>query len=217
MATQSRRAGWGYGLALAGLAGALFVGLSSYMRSLERKALSHARINEQLTAAGEPRPLAEVARAIQQMKLVTVEVQSSVTAETGQKSWRGDVGATVEAPVRLLYGTDLSKMNVQSLAASPLGGLLVRIPRPERIATEVCGDAESVNVDVGWMRLRSRAGEYYLGLARRDLFQRARELTLSPKDARKVRETTLKQTEDLIRKVLPPSTPVAVVFEDGEP
>jgi hypothetical protein len=215
---SQRAGGWRFIAALAGLAAVLFVSLAAYLRGLEARARSGASVSEQLTSAGQPRPLAEVARAVQELKLVTVEVDSRVIARTTSESWRGDTGAKVEAPVKLLYGTDLTKMSVHSMSLSPAdGGLLVRIPRPERISTEVCGDAESVEVTVGWLRFRSRAGEYYLGLARRDLYRRARELTLSPADARFVRETTRKQTEALVKKVVGDGRPVAVVYEDGGP
>lgn len=204
--------------ALAGLAAVVFVALALFMRGMERQVISRARVDEQLTAAGKARPLAEVARAIQQMKLVTVEVDSQVEALTAHESWRGDVAAKVNAPVKLLYGADLSRMTVGAITLSPVsGGLLIKIPRPERIATEVCGDSESIDVTLGWLRLRSRAGEYYIGLARHDLYQRARELTLSPADAAFVRKTTREQTEAMVKKIVGGRTPVAVVYEDGEP
>ncbi len=207
-----------YVLALAGLAGAVFATLAVSMRAMERRVVARATVNEQLTAAGKARPLAEVTRAIRQMKLVTVEVDSHVTAETAHESWRGDVAAKVEAPVKLLYGADLSQMHVGAITLSPVsGGLLIRIPRPERIATEVCGDSESIDVTLGWLRLRSRAGEYYVGLARHDLYQRARELTLSQEDAAFVRKSTREQTEVLVKQIVGARTPVTVVYEDGEP
>jgi hypothetical protein len=210
-------AGFRYVLTLAGVSLAVFVALAVSMRAMERRVVAHARVDESLTDAGKARPLAEVARKIAEMKLVTVEVDSKVTAETSHESWRGDVGAKVEAPVKLLYGADLSKLRLGGLTASPVGGLLVRIPTPERIATEVCGDSESIGVNLGWMRLRSRAGEYYVGLARHDLYQRARELTLSEEDAVFVRKTTREQTEQLVKKIVGERTPVTVVYEDGEP
>ena len=207
-----------YVLTLAALAFGVFASLAVYMRAVERGVVARARVSEQLTPAGKARPLAEVARAIAAMKLVTVEVDSKVTAETGHESWRGQVAAKVEAPVKLLYGADLSKIHVGAITLSPVsGGLLIRIPRPERIATEVCGDAENIDVTLGWLRLRSRAGEYYVGLARHDLYQRARELTLSQDDAAFVRRTTREQTEALVKKVVGVRTPVTVVYEDGEP
>ncbi len=213
MGTGSR-----YVLTLGAVALAVFGSLALYMRAMERGVVARARVSEQLTPAGKVRPLAEVTRAIQELKLVTVEVDSKVTAETGHDSWRGDVAAKVEAPVKLLYGADLSKMRVGALTFSPVsGGLLIRIPRPERIAAEVCGDSENIDVTLGWLRLRSRAGEYYVGLARHDLYQRARELTLSEQDAAFVRKATREQTETLVKQIVGARTPVSVVYEDGEP
>jgi hypothetical protein len=185
------------------------------MRSLESAAVRGEGIRDQLTSAGRPRPLAEVASAVREMKLVTVEVNTSVESSAEDASWRGDVNARVCAPVRLLYGTDLSKLEIGSLALSPAtGAYLVRIPVPERIATEVCTEQDP-EVQVGWMRLRSRAGEYYLGLARRDLYQRACELALSPEDAAMVRRTTREQVEAMVRKIVGAKTPVTVTFVES--
>jgi hypothetical protein len=149
------------------------------------------------------------------MKLVTVEVNTHVESTAEDANWRGDVNARVEAPVRLLYGSDLSKLETGGLSFSPAtGAYLVRIPVPERIATEVCTEDDPV-VQVGWMRLRSRAGEYYLGLARRDLYQRACELALSPEDAAMVRRTTREQVEALVKKIVGPRAPVTVTFVES--
>src|SRR5437773_4730181 len=132
---MSRGPSWRSFAALTGIGAVVFLALAAYMRTMERGVLSRARVDEQLTPAGKARPLADVTRAIRQMKLVTVEVDSKVVAQTGGESWRGDIAAKVEAPVKLLYGADLSGMSVGAVTLSPVsGGLLVRIPRPERIA-----------------------------------------------------------------------------------
>ncbi|HTC23602.1 MAG TPA: hypothetical protein VK688_04530, partial [Gemmatimonadales bacterium] len=65
---------------LAVLAIGVFASLALYMRAIERGVRARAGVSEQLTAAGRVRPLADVTRAIQEMKLVTVEVDSKVTA-----------------------------------------------------------------------------------------------------------------------------------------
>lgn len=198
------------------IAAALFAGLAAYMRSLERGVVRDARINDAIGPGGKLRPIAEVAQAIRSMKLVTVEVATKVTSESSSDSWRGAVNAKVEAPVRLLYGTDLSRLKASGVAFSALEGvLLVRIPTPERIATEVCTDSEQVDVTVGWMRFRSRAGEYFLGLARHDLSERAREMTLAPQDAEFVRKTTREQVESLVKKIVGDKTRVIVQFDDS--
>ena len=216
-ATQ-RRIGLSFGAVLVGTAVLLFLALAGFMKSLERRAIAGTAVHEQLTASGTPRPLAEVAQSIRQLKLVTVEVDTSVTSQTNDSNWRGDVAARVAAPAKLLYGTDLSAMRVESMLSSPVdGGILVRIPAPERIATEVAGESEDVNVSTGGLRLRSMAGEYFLGLARRNLHLRAAETVLSPQDARMVRQATREQATAMVRQIVGPRTPVVVVYEDGEP
>jgi hypothetical protein len=199
---------------LLALALGLFAALALYMRSLERGALRSALINDQVGPAGKVRPVAEVAQSIRSMKLVTVEVATTVTSDSEHDSWRGAVNATVKAPVRLLYGADLSRL--RTVAYSPLErAWLVRVPTPERIATEVCTDSEQAEVRVGWLRLRSRAGEFYLGLARRDLSERARELTLSAEDAEFVRRATREQVEALAKRIVGMGSEVRVEFDDG--
>jgi hypothetical protein len=192
----------------------LFCGLAIYLKHQERVAASGTGLTD-LTAEGKPRPLAEVAQALRQAKLVTVEIQTRVNSGAQHESWRGDVSANVDAPVRLLYGVDLSRMTTARLGFSPAArAYIVRIPPPERIATEVCTE-EGLKVDVGWMRLRTRSGEYYLGLARRDLYERAREMTLSPEDARIVRERTLEQVTGILRKLVGDSARVQVAYDEG--
>jgi hypothetical protein len=201
-------------LLLLGLAAGLFAALAVYMRSLERGSVRAALINDQVGPSGKLRPAAEVAQSIRSMKLVTVEVSTMVTSDSAAENWRGAVSAKVRAPVRLLYGADLSRL--ETAAYSPLDRTwLIRVPTPQRIATEVCTDSEQAEVEVGWLRLRSRAGEYYLGLARRDLSERAREMTLSPEEARFVRRATREQIESLVKKVVGPGSRVLVEFDDS--
>lgn len=206
-------AGGKFTLVLVLMAALLFCGLAVLLRSMESRAVAGAALDDQL-AAGKIRPLADVIEAVRQAKLVTVEIDTRVIAETADSSWRGDVSARVEAPVRLLYGTDLSRLDVDSLAFSPVSrAYLVRIPPPERIATEVCGSDEDFDVQVGWLRLRSRAGEYHLGLARRHLYERAREMTLSPADAQRVREITREQVEAIVRRIVGERAAVQVMYQ----
>jgi hypothetical protein len=189
------------GLLLA--AGALFAALSLWMRAQQAAAVDHA------ARAPDVRPLAEVATALRAMKLVTVEIDAS---------WRGDVAARVTVPVRLSYGTDLSAITAEGVAFSPVGGAyVVRVPPPQRIATEVFGEKEKIEVEAGGLRLRSRAGEYYLGLARQGTSEAARELVLLEDDARRVREVTRQQVERLIRSIVGDRALVRVLFSEGPP
>jgi hypothetical protein len=198
------------GLLLA--AGALFAALSLWMRAQQAAAVDHA------ARAPDVRPLAEVATALRAMKLVTVEIDTSVTVERRDASWRGDVAARVTVPVRLSYGTDLSAITAEGVAFSPVGGAyVVRVPPPQRIATEVFGEKEKIEVEAGGLRLRSRAGEYYLGLARQGTSEAARELVLLEDDARRVREVTRQQVERLIRSIVGDRALVRVLFSEGPP
>ena len=91
--------------------------------------------------------------------------------------------------------------------------VVVTVPRPERIATELFSDRETRAIEAGGLRLRSRAGEYYLGLARRDAAAAAREMRLSAEHAREVERRTAEQVEAVVKKIVGETTPVRVRFE----
>ncbi len=197
-----------------GVACALFAALVVQQRVMEGRAVRRALVGEGLR--GPPRALADVASAARTMKLVTVEIETSVTARVRDESWRGDVTAQVTAPARLMYGTDLSRMDVSRVGFSPLEGrYVVRVPRPERLATEVFPEREAARVETGWLRFRTRAGEYVLGLARRALGEQARHMRLREEDAEQVREATREQVARLVRSIVGEQTSVGVVFDDA--
>lgn len=209
-----------FGLLL--IAGAVFGASFALMRREEHRSLDTLRalnLNRQAQ-----RPVAEVASALRTLRLIAVEIDTSVTVEKSDFSWRGDVSAKVTVPVRISFGTDLSSMSVTSISHSsllgtgprggPSAGYVVRVPRPTRIATEVFSEQEKAEVEAGGLRLRSRAGEYYLGLARRDAGPAARELVLLPADAAKVEDVTREQVEKLVRTITGEATPVRVIFEE---
>ncbi len=112
-------------------AGVLFVALAVVLREGQVRAVEAVRQNQELQGATPPKDVGEVSRALASMKLVTVEVETKVKVRRGEESWRGDVSAEVEAPVKLLFGTDLSRMKVSGAAWSPVtGAYVVRVPRP---------------------------------------------------------------------------------------
>jgi hypothetical protein len=199
---------------------AVAVGLAAYLHDLQSSLVSAARAQAMLDASRPPRPVADVAQAVRAMKLVTVEIDTTVKVERTDESWRGDVAVAIEAPVRLSYGVDLSRLSVDSVTfKSLLGGrpaYQVRIPRPTRIATEVFHESTAPLVQLGWLRLRSRAGEYYLSQARKDLTDEARELVLLPEDAARVEQVTRQQVERLVRTLVGDEADVTVEFEDAE-
>lgn len=188
--------------------------LSLYLRTREAAFMSEASSFAQQEVS--VRQVADVASALRAAKLVTVEIDTSVSLSRGDASWRGDAMATLKVPVRLHYGVDMAGMKVDGVGVSPLTPevCIVRVPGPTRIATEVFLEEEKAEVEVGWMRLRSRAGEYYLGQARRDAAAAAREMVLTPDDAENVERITREQVERVVRKVLGEGVSVRVVFEE---
>jgi hypothetical protein len=77
----------------------------------------------------------------------------------------------------------------------------------------VFSEREAPQVQAGWLRLRSMAGEYYLSQARKDASDEARELVLLPQDAAKVEEVTREQVGALVRSIVGKDAEVEVVYK----
>lgn len=210
-----RSSSWLFGASVGLAALSLFAGLAYWMRTQQDRIIAQSAF---VPSPAATRPPAEITAALRTMKLVTVEIDTTVRVERGDTSWRGDVSAAVQVPVRLSYGTDLSALKAEAAGFSPLapgGRYIVRVPRPTRLATEIFSEKERAEVEAGWLRLRSRAGEYYLGLARRDAAPAARDLVLRPDDQAKVDQTTREQVAAMVRSIVG-NVDVRVIFEDPE-
>lgn len=200
------------------LATALSAGVGAavmfWMRSVEP-----APVAAPIAAAVEPaRTIPDVARVLRALKLVTVEIETGVSSSSADESWRGDVLATVVAPVKFYYGVDMGGLEKGDVWKNPLtGAWTVRVPRPRRLAVEVFGRDEQTKVRVAGLRLRDVAGEYYLGLARTGLYQRAREMTLTDEDRARLEQMTREQLTDLVRTLLGEETTVQVEFAPEVP
>lgn len=186
------------------------------LHTANQRAIEEAR--QALLAQQAPPPpppkTAKVLDAVRAMKLVTSEIKTTVTAQSYDFSWRGDVRAIVGAPATLLYGTDLSELRADAVRFGPFTGqYLITVPPPQRIATEVFPSSEETKVEVGWLRTRGGAGEYHLGLARRGLADEARQLILTPHDEATVRETTRQQVAQVVKSIVG-LTPIRVRFTD---
>ncbi|MBI2784299.1 MAG: DUF4230 domain-containing protein, partial [Gammaproteobacteria bacterium] len=129
--------------------------------------------------------------------------------------WRGTASASVETPVRYVYGVDLSGLDHEAIRLGNIMGMYeITIPRPTRIAAEVDGSrpVEEV-VEVSGTRLRAVAGEFYLGLARKEIYEQARKSAL-PKDVMDdIDLKTREQVEDLVRRFIGPSAEVRVRYK----
>ncbi|MBX3358717.1 MAG: DUF4230 domain-containing protein [Phycisphaeraceae bacterium] len=211
---QREPVSWRFLGALGLAAAALFAALAVYIRGVERSVVESETLDREVRAAPPGRDPAQLAGLVRTMRLVTVEIDTTVTSTAGDESWRGDVSAKLSAPVRLYYGTDLAGLGPSDVSAGPLGGVIVRVPRPRRLATEIYPEREDPEVLVGWLRFRSRAGEYYLSQARRDLAEHARQMPLSRDDLAKVEQATRDQITALLRAMLGDDKPISVIFTD---
>lgn len=195
----------------------LFGGLGWWSWRLQEAQLAATRAAVEVNELGPPRPVAEVASAVETTKLVSVEIDTRVKVERGEASWRGDVRAVIEVPVRLSYGVDLSRMRTDRLAWSPASrAYVVTVPPPTRIATEIFPERKEPDVEVGWLRLRSQAGEYFLSQARRDAAAAAAALELRPEDAARVEDATRNRLAALVRSIAGPDVGVIVRFTPAE-
>jgi hypothetical protein len=147
---------------------------------------------------------------------VTVIVNSRVRTKVRDERWRGTASAEVEAPVRYVYGVDLAGLDPGAIRMGNILGLYeITIPRPTRIAIEVDGSrpVEEI-VEVTGTRFRSQAGEYYLGLARKEIYEQARRNNLPPATMEQVYTETREQVEALVRRFVGPSAEVRVKYKE---
>ncbi len=168
-------------------------------------------------ATQPPTSLASVARHLRESQLITSRIETLVRAQTNDDNWFGSVVATVEAPARLSYGVDLSKLESSGVNFSPIGSVYsLRVPAPKRIATEVFTGQEKTDVALAGLRFRSLSGEAQLGLARARLHEQALRMRLSEPETRKVRENAREEIAALVRRIVGESAAVRVSFEDEE-
>jgi hypothetical protein len=197
---------------------AIFGGLAYLLKTQQQEVVSTAsQAAAQFDTEGNLRPVATVLETTRALKLVTVTIESQVTAKVRDERWRGTASASVQAPVKYVYGVDLSGLNHESIRLGSILGIYeITIPRPTRIATEVDGGrpVEEV-VEVTGSRMRSVAGEFYLGLARKAVYDEARKSTLPKKDLDQVEQITREQVEDLVRRFVGPAAEVRVKYQDG--
>lgn len=207
----------GFGALLVG--GAIFAGLAFLLQSQQTAVLSTGQIESHLDEEGQLRPLAEVVETTRALKLVTVIVNSRVRTRVKDERWRGSASAVVEAPVRYVYGVDLSGLDPDAIRMGQILGMYeITIPRPTRIAAEVDGShpVEEL-VEVTGTRLKTVSGEYYLGLARKEIFEKARKSDLPAETMEEIYTTTREQVESLVRRFVGPTAQVRVKYKDQRP
>jgi hypothetical protein len=200
------------------IASCLSAAISIQMRHSERQAKEAAAALARETESAKVQSTVQVGQMLRAMKLITVEVHSTVESASADETWRGDVHASVRAPVTFYYGVDLSQLEPSAIHRDPLTGTYsITVPRPIRLATEVLGSDEETSVSVTGTRFRDMAGEYFLGLARTGLYERARKAKLGEIDRRRLDESTRTQIAGLIRALAGPDAQVNVQYADLEP
>jgi hypothetical protein len=190
--------------------GLIFGALAFVLHSQQDAVVSARSMAEQLDETGQLRPLADVIATTRSLKLVTVTVDSRVRTRVRDERWHGTASAVVEAPVKYVYGVDLSGLQPEAFRVGRILGMYeIEIPRPGRIAVEVDGShpVEEI-VEVSGARLRSRAGEFYLGMARKEIYEQARKNALPPETMKEIETTTREQVEDLVRRFVGPQAQV---------
>lgn len=158
---------------------------------------------------------ASVVRHLRTCDLVTSRIDTTVRAQISDDNWFGTVVATVEAPARLSYGVDLSKLESSKVVFSPIGGVYsIKVPAPRRIATEVFTGKETTDVALAGLRFRALAGEEKLGLARARLHEQALRVRISGPELDRVREGARAEIEGLVKRIAGENAAVRVAFED---
>jgi len=194
-------------------AAVLFLALAGLMRWMQVGGVRDV-LNRGGAAAGvEPPPVAQVQRAVEAMQLVTIRLDTAVSVSAKDVSWRGDVVASVRVPVSLFYGVDLARARVEEYDVGVSRGLLVRVPAPVRLATELYQMTEEAEVQTGWLRWRALSGEAMLGLARKSLGDEARRMVLTPEDQTRVLDDSRTRIERLVKVFVGPRAAVRVEFD----
>lgn len=187
------------------------------LRQQEQQLVSTQGVDNQLGEEGNLRPVGEIAEFLEEMKLITVRIRSKVVSEERHKNWRGAAGARVTAPADFFYGVDLKHLGngaVQPSLKNPRH-LKITVPAPRLQAVEVFARDEEIAVQTSGLRFRTRAGEYYLGLARRKLHERARRRALLPEQMERVMATTRRQIRKLAETFAGDDYEITVVFRNG--
>jgi len=174
------------------------------------------KIPHRTTPQPAPPPAAQVLQVAHELKLLTVSIDSTVTATKTDESWRGNASATIKAPVRYHFGVDLSQINDRNLFYNPLTRIqTLTIPPPSLLAIEVDGGhLITERIDVSGLRFKKLSGAEQLNLAQKSLYDAARKQVLPQKEVDDVRIATRTQIESSLAPVLGSSATLRVKFSD---
>lgn len=203
-------------IALAIAALALLLAAASVIYTARREAVREAAVARLMTERNIINP-ADVAASLRVMKLITVQINTSVRVERKVESMLlGDANVAVQTPVVVSYGTDLSALADDGVRLETAGNrtiIRVTIPRPTRQAVEVFADAQATTVNRSWRRFVWWSGDDQVNAAKAQIPLEARALELLPTDRAKVEADTREQVRRLVQAIAGSRGEVIVDFK----
>lgn len=175
-----------------------------YLLHTSSPASAQAAGPAQTGPTGEPAPVIRAERTLAALKLMTVQLDTFITARTDESSWLGSTQAQVRAPVRFSYGVDLADpaRPVKLQQDSVTKAYTLTAPEPRRLAVEVMGTSETPSVRVSGLHMRDLSGEYTLGRARVALYDQARSAVLTQEQSDQLSTLTKAQLVRLVRTLV---------------
>lgn len=207
-------------VALAIAALALLLAAASVIYTARREAIREAAVARLMTERNIINP-ADVAASLRVMKLITVQVTTSVRVEKKVESMLlGDAAVAVQTPVVVSYGTDLASLADDGVRLETAGDktiLRVTVPRPTRQAVEVFADAQTTTVNRSWRRFVWWSPDDEVNAAKAQIPLEARALELLPTDRAKIEADTREQVRRLVQAITGTRSDVIVDFTPEGP
>lgn len=202
-------------ITLAIAAFALLLAFASVIYTARREGIRDAAVARLMTERNVINP-ADVAARLRVMKLITVQITTSVRVEKKVESMLlGDATVAVQTPVVVSYGTDLSSLAEDGVRIDKQGEraiIRVRVPQPARMAVEVFADAQQTTINKSWRRFVWWSADDEVNAAKAQIPLEARALELLPTDRAKVEEDTRQQLSRLIEAITGFDADVIVEF-----
>ncbi|HLP85836.1 MAG TPA: DUF4230 domain-containing protein [Phycisphaerales bacterium] len=195
---------------------AMLLAAASLVYTVRRERVREAAVARLMTERNIINP-ADVAKSVRTLKLITVQVPTSVRVETKVESMLlGDASVAVQTPVVVSYGIDLTNLADTGVRVEDVGErtiIRVKVPKPQRQAVEIFAESQQTSVQKGWRRYVWWTGEEELTQAKAQVPIEARALELLPKDREKIEADSREQVRRLVQAIVGSRGDVEVEFE----
>lgn len=195
---------------------ATLLAIASLVYTIRRERTREAAVARLMTERNTINP-ADVAASLRTLKLITVQITTSVRVEKKVESMLlGDANIAVQTPVVVSYGTDLSQLAADGIRIETVGDkkiIRVKVPAPTRQAVEIFAEAQQATVQKNWRRYVWWTGSDELSEAKAQVPLEARALELLPADRKKIEDDTREQVRRLIEALVSSQGQVIVEFE----